>query len=272
MDIKSGQRVLLRAGYYSGGIDGDIGTLTLKAANTLIEKHANLLTSNPSRWSASRRLIAAVQIVLHFAGYQPGAVDGLAGHNTLNALRAWEYAQLGGRPEIIPQTPLPGAPDVKPVWPKQADCPTFYGKALSAEIERKMVTIESPYAMRLDYSLGTTTRKIRLHEKCADSALRVLHRVHDAYGYQKLRDLGLDRYAGAFMPRNMRGSDKPSMHAYGCAIDWYAGPNGLTTRCPKALFCGTQYTKFFDLWADEGWVSLGRAIGRDWMHVQAARL
>ena len=62
------------------------------------------------------------------------------------------------------------------------------------------------------------------------------------------------------------------MHAYGCAIDHYAAPNGLTTRAPQALFSGKDYVEFFDIWESFGWVSLGRAIGRDWMHIQAARL
>ena len=46
----------------------------------------------------------------------------------------------------------------------------------------------------------------------------------------------------------------------------------MTTRCPQALFCGHEYRKFFDICEAHGWLSLGRAIGRDWMHVQAATL
>lgn len=277
MDIRSAQRLLLAAGYYKGGVDGLYGPKTRDAANVLVTKYMagpkKLIPDSAMKWSAQRRLVAAGQLVLHFAGHEPGAIDGLSGHNTQNALRAWDYAQAtGGKKEEIDRTPLPGATVPVSTFPRQVDCTKFYGSPGSASLEKELVIIESPYAMRLDYALGTVTRKIRLHRLCSDSALRVLSRALDYYGYEKLRELGLDRYAGAYNPRKMRGSNAWSMHAFGCAIDFYAAPNGLTTRCPQALFCGPAYAKFFDLWEEEGWVSLGRAIGRDWMHVQAARL
>jgi hypothetical protein len=92
------------------------------------------------------------------------------------------------------------------------------------------------------------------------------------YGYPKIQELGLNRFAGSYNHRKMRGGSSWSMHAYGCAIDFYAEPNGLRTRCPDALFCGQDYIAWFDIWESVGWTSLGRAIGRDWMHIQAASM
>jgi hypothetical protein len=126
--------------------------------------------------------------------------------------------------------------------------------------------------MRLDYDMSTVVTRIRLHEECALSAKEALTEIYFSYGEDDLVRLGLNRLAGGYMHRRMRGGSAWSMHAYGCAIDFFAGPNGLTTRCPTALFCGREYVKFFDIWEKHGWVSLGREIGRDWMHVQAARL
>lgn len=111
-----------------------------------------------------------------------------------------------------------------------------------------------------------------IHEKCADSAERALREIAKNYTLPTLQRLGLDRFAGSYNHRKMRGGDSWSMHAYGCAIDFYAAPNGLRTPCPTALFCGEEYKTFFDIWEAEGWTSLGRAINRDWMHIQAARL
>lgn len=273
MDIRSAQRLLLAAGYYKGGIDGQAGPKTWEAVDKVISRHAGtaILPITAARWSKQRRMIAAAQIVLHFAGYEPGNIDGYAGHNTMNALRAWDHFQTTGKKEELPKNPVIVLPTPK-IFPLQRDCPTFYGRAMTKEVRDQLVQIDLPFPMRLDWNLGQTVRKMTLHAKCADSASRAYSRILARYGYERLRELGLDRFAGSYAERKMRGSDAVSMHAYGCAIDHYAGPNGLTTRCPTALFCGKDYAGFFDIWQEFGWVSLGRAIGRDWMHVQAARL
>lgn len=271
MDVRTAQRLFLAAGYYNGGIDGDAGPKTERAVDTLLAKHAKLMTPEAYRWSNARRLVAAVQIVLHFAGYEPGVIDGLDGHNTQNALRAYEFKQITGQPEVIDRTPVL-TPRVPKIFPLQKDCTAFYGAPASKALEAQLVYITPPYKMRIDYDLDAPVSRIRVHKKCADSALGALTAIKDHYGESRLRELGLDRFAGSYAPRKMRGGTSWSMHAYGCAFDWYAAPNGLTTTCPKALFCGKEYSAFFDIWAANGWVSLGRAIGRDWMHVQAARL
>lgn len=272
MDVRSAQRVLLAAGYYKGGVDGIAGPKTREAVDKLINKYAGTdrLPMAAARWPEHRKMVAAVQIVLDFAGHSPGVADGLAGHNTMNALREWDHMQATGSPEVIPKVPTSPKPSQSP-FPLQKDCPTFYGTPGPA-IEKNLVIIETKFMMRLDYDLKTKTRKIRLHKKCADSADAAMDDILEHYGEKRLVELGLDRFAGSYMHRKMRGSNTWSMHAYGCAIDFYAGQNGLTTRCPDALFCGKNYDAFFDIWESHGWVSLGREIGRDWMHVQAARL
>jgi len=70
----------------------------------------------------------------------------------------------------------------------------------------------------------------------------------------------------------MRGGSKWSMHAYGCAIDFYAAPNGLRTRCPKALFCGDEYKPFLDIMQSFDWLPAIRLWGADAMHFQVARI
>lgn len=86
------------------------------------------------------------------------------------------------------------------------------------------------------------------------------------------RDPGIDRYAGAYTHRKMRGGSKWSMHAFGCAIDFYAEPNGLRTRCPQALFCGTDYKDFLDIMEAHEWLPAIRLWGADAMHFQRARI
>jgi hypothetical protein len=86
------------------------------------------------------------------------------------------------------------------------------------------------------------------------------------------RGTGIDRYAGAYTHRKMRGGSNWSMHAFGCAIDFYAEPNGLRTRCPQDLFCGSDYKDFLDIMEAHEWLPAIRLWGADAMHFQRARI
>ena len=271
------QRLMAAAGYYKGKLDGLLGSESRKAAFKILDRHPNLVKPTSS-WSNQRAAIAAAQIVLTFAGYSPGAIDGYAGHNTNEAFNDWA-AQIGQGGRQLGLEPVDTHTPVKSSFPSQAGCVAFYGKpglAGSAEdkaMQAKLVDVTFPFAFRIDYNLDQKATRMRLHSKCAESAQKAINQTVNYYGESQFRKLGLDRFAGSYMPRLMRGSKTTfSMHAYGCAHDWYAAPNGLTTRCPQALFCGEEYKAFFDIWEANGWTSLGRAIGRDWMHLQAASI
>jgi hypothetical protein len=263
------QRLLAAAGHYTGAIDGDIGLKSLAAIEAMLSTHAAECVSDPSAWSARRRMIGAGQLVLRHAGHAPGAIDGYAGNQTAGALLEWNHRQTYGRDLVLDATPT--GPAVDTGFPKQSGCGAYYGKPGPA-VERQLVMVDLPFTMRLDWNLPRQVTRVQLHARCADSARSAMQEILRKYGAEELRRLGLDRHAGTYNHRRMRGGTAWSMHAYGCAWDFFAGPNGLTTRCPQALFCGREYRKFFDIWEAHGWLSLGRAIGRDWMHVQAASL
>lgn len=263
------QRLLASAGYYTGAIDGDIGPRSLAGIEAILAAHADECVSDPSRWSARRRQVGAGQLVLRHAGHATGAIDGYAGNQTAGALLEWNHRQTYGTDLVLDATRT--GPAVDSGFPKQSQCTAFYGKPGPA-VERQLVMVDLPFTMRLDWNLPRKVTRVQLHARCADSARAAMREILRKYGEDELRRLGLDRHAGTYNHRRMRGGSAWSMHAYGCAWDFYAAPNGLTTRCPQALFCGPGYRKFFDIWEAHGWISLGRAIGRDWMHVQAARL
>lgn len=267
MKVSDVQILLTASGYYNGGIDGVIGDKTLVAVSKILTR--NLV--NAETWSTKRRLIAAAQLVLNATGNEAGEVDGYAGHNTEEALAAWYFQNQHAKREAVKRTPLPTKSTPKGIFPHQNQCPTFYGTP-GSDIASQLVAFRPAYDMRLDWKLGSKVRTIRLHKKCVSSADKAINRIKITYGQDRLRQLGLDRYAGAYNHRKMRGGTSWSMHAYACAIDFYARPNGLRMRCPQALFCKPEYSDFFDIWEEFGWTSLGRAIGRDWMHVQAADL
>lgn len=266
MNKRDVQRLLAFAGYYKGGIDGIEGPLT-RGATDLV-----LADDYPQLKSRSRRRVGAAQVILNDAGFEAGAVDGYAGHNTREAFAAWQFEQIHGKREIVARLPVS---DFAPVsardLPRQADVGAFYGQP-GGEIKSRLMIVKLPFDLRLDWNLSQTTRKMRVHEKCGPSLLAAMVAVHDHYGAARMSDLGLDRYAGGYLHRKMRGGSKWSMHAYGCAVDFYARPNGLRMKCPEALFCGAEYRDFLDIMEAHGWLPAIRLWGKDAMHFQQARL
>ena len=197
-------------------------------------------------------------------------MDGWYGHNTAEALTAW-LSDRAGVSASVGRVPQAARPDPDHL-PRQSECPEFYGRPGSAEIERRMTYAVLPFDVRLDWNLAQTTRRLRVHELCAPSLVEAMTAVADVYGIARMRELGIDRYAGGFNPRRMRGGTSWSMHAYGCATDWFAAPNALRTRCPRALFCGPDYARFLDIMESHGWLPAIRLWGADAMHFQRARL
>lgn len=258
------QRVLAVAGFYRGAIDGILGDQSAKAIDAVLDGHDN--------WSIQRRGVAAVQVILNSMQINAGAVDGLAGNLTQGAMLEWEHRQVRSTPFELDRTPIrPSTGKENIGFPLQRNCAAYYGRP-GPEIVAQLATFEPPYDMVIDYEQGQRVKTITLHKKCIKSAEQAYKLVLAEYGFYRIKELGLDRFAGSYVPRKMRGGTSWSMHAYGCAIDTFAGKNGLTTRAPQALFSHVEYKKWFDIWESVGWVSLGREIGRDWMHVQAAKL
>lgn len=272
------QRLLTSAGYYKGRIDGDWGDQTFEAASKIVARHKDRLVDYDQDWSQDRFIIAAAQLILYFTGNEPGAIDGMWGHNTQAAFDNWISISTSGKPIVIDRVPVANPPVVKTVFPKQSECASYYGNpglpgtAADKAMQAKLVAVKIPFPFRIDYNLSQHVSAIRLHYKCAESAEQAYADVYKHYGKDLMIKLGLDRFAGSYNPRRMRGGTSWSMHAYGCAIDTYAGPNGLTTRSPQALFSRSEYDAWFSIWQSYGWTSLGKSIDRDYMHVQAARL
>lgn len=252
---------------YDGQIDGDIGPKTLSAVTAVLRR-----TPNPHvlRYTIQRKCVAAAQIILSEKNYRVGSIDGYWGNETEGAYLEWEAKVKTGKPLALDRIPIQSG--IKhSEFPAQSNVGLFYG-APGDSVRRQLIRINTPFTLRLDFDLDTFVNQISIHRKCADSAVKALELILDTYGKERIHALGLDRFAGSYVHRKMRGGSAWSMHAYGCAIDWFALPNGLTMRCPEALFCKSEYQAWLDIWEYVGWTSLGRAIGRDYMHVQAASL
>lgn len=154
-------------------------------------------------------------------------------------------------------------PKVNP-WPdaSESSLRRFYGPPGT---ESNLLTIALPFPMYYEGKLCKTTR---VHRKCADSLRAILQEIGDRYS--KMRGIieEAEDYGGCYNNRPMRGGTRPSLHAYGAAIDLDADDNGNKTPWPVVADMPIEIMEIF---AKHGWTSAGAFWGRDAMHHQATR-
>jgi hypothetical protein len=235
-------------------VDGNAGPKT----------HAALLSvpEIPTGWPKTRKLVGMLQLGLIKNGYEPGPVDGYWGPQTDYAYDSFVRGTKVWRDdEGIGATPTR--------WPAQVQSElfSFYGQV--GENQGK-ATI--PYTLKIAWNKKQKVNRFSCHEKVVRPIERTFERVLDHYGPEKITELGLDLFGGCLNVRKMRGGTKWSTHAWGIAIDMDPAENRLRDGCPTARMCGPEYNKWFDLWEEEGAVSLGRARNYDWMHIQFAEV
>ena len=269
------QRVLAKAGFYNGDIDGDVGSKTKKAIGDVLAKYIDELPNKWTTWDMERKGVAATQLILDHSleAIRPGAIDGLWGMLSDYALQQWDYLQLNG------SLPIAWRPDDKPepaddtldtTWPRQGDVEKFFGKAGGEQCTAGEVIL--PFDMRIAWDKKTIIKSFRCHERVADSAQRAYNRIHSAYSGNEISLFGFNLFGGCYNFRNKRGGSTLSMHAYGIAIDTDPERNQLKWGRDRAYLALPKCEEFLKCWEAEGWLSLGRARNYDWMHVQAARL
>lgn len=160
-------------------------------------------------------------------------------------------------------------------WPKQSAVDAFYGNPRgknggpSAVWERdNLITIPCPWPLVTAWEPHQPVSRIRIHKKCADSLSRVLARTWELSGKNNdvIEALGLHLFGGSYMFRMMRGSNRLSMHSWGCAIDFDPARNGLGDDTPFLKPDSIIVAAF----KCEGWAWGGDWSRKDAMHFQAA--
>ena len=273
--IRHAQTRLQAMDLYRGAIDGLRGPITDAAVTAALPQMGTQLgrplPGGWERWSAARRFAAFVQMFCAAEGIDPGPIDGLVGPQTREAVAALERHLAGGVVNWRDIAPIPDAPER---WPRERDVAAFYGPpgtgwdARPAGLRRVPV----PWRLRIAWNQRQSRSFLWAHEKVADSLAEVLERVHAHYGEDEIRRLRLDVFSGDYNPRRKRNGRQWSMHAWGIAFDFDDINNQLSWRADRASFARPEYEDWWRIWEREGWVSLGRSAGFDWMHVQAARL
>ncbi|MCX5880329.1 MAG: M15 family metallopeptidase [Deltaproteobacteria bacterium] len=163
-----------------------------------------------------------------------------------------------------------------PQWPHQSEVDVFFGNprgrdgAASAAWERANIArIQAPWPLVTSWD-GASVGGISIHRKCSESLLRVLNAIWDAAGQdvRKIREWGMHFYGGGYNFRLMRGSNRLSMHSWGCAIDFDPAHNTFGDTTPNFA----NYPEVLKAFADEQWTWGGNWTKPDGMHWQAADL
>jgi peptidoglycan hydrolase-like protein with peptidoglycan-binding domain len=262
------QRRLKDLDFYRGPIDGKIGPLSMQAIAAFLNNGRVVV---PEAWSKERRVLAAKQLVCRRDNIEVGAIDGLLGPQTAFAFRVYAERHTGSPSTLIhqrdvdPPHPLPA--HLHPVWPRQSQVEEFFG---GMGIHQTKLTL--PFPMKIAWEPTKTITNFSIHEKVHDSAKRCFERIAEAYDAEAREKTGINIYGGCFNVRKMRGGKRWSMHSWGIAIDFDPDRNSLSSNRATARLAQPDCLRFWQIWEEEGWVSLGRTCDFDWMHVQAARL
>ncbi len=262
------QQSLIIEGFAAGAVDGKLGPNTYGAIANALAKRQDELPGDWSGWANPRRTVAYIQCLCKEHKIDVGTIDGFWGPQTDYAFDTLNQLLKSGEmpPLWRDDSPLSTNPNN---WPNQdvASLNAFYGP-----VGKNQTDLALPYPHRLSWDLKQTIRSFPCNVKVRDSAARVLTKVFDRYGIERIKELRLDLWGGCLNVRKMRGGSNWSMHSWGIAIDFDPDRNQLKWGRDRAAFAQPDYDAWWRFWEEEGWISLGRTRNYDWMHVQAAKL
>lgn len=174
-------------------------------------------------------------------------------------------------PECVKEEPakvrIPSSKLIKPTWPTQAQCISYYG-----DVGENQVKCKVPFTMVLAWDTKTKLTEYSCHKLVKDPMERIWNRTLEHYGYEKIVDLRLHYFGGCLNVRRMRGGSSWSMHSWGIAVDIDPDRNQLNMNRKEASLSKPVYDKFWEFVYDEGAISLGIERDYDWMHWQFSRL
>lgn len=147
-------------------------------------------------------------------------------------------------------------------WPEpdQTSLQTFYG---AAGDESNLVSIPIPKSIQVRFN-DQLVNSIRCNKRIAESLTRIIQSLSLFPNGR----IALARFAGVYNNRAMRGSIKPSLHAYGAAIDLMPDTNQNRQHWPTNSDMPLEVMEVF---AREGWLPAGAFWSRDAMHMQATQ-
>lgn len=272
MDVKSIQTVLKKQSLYRGRIDGIAGPLTSRAVVDGLSGFD--LSDSWINWTPARQRVAFMQAHFRGLGIETGAIDGWTGPQTLYAFDVWLHLmRTGKKPELWRDDVKCSSEDDVEInskakdFPREHELTRFYG--VMGENQAMLIP---PYPMKIAWNLSQPVTRFSIHEKCHDSAERVLKRIAAHFSPEDIAKHGFDLFGGCLNVRKKRGGSNWSTHSWAIAIDFDPIRNQYKWGRDKAYLDHHECEQFWEFWEEEGWQSLGRIRNFDHMHVQAARL
>lgn len=128
--------------------------------------------------------------------------------------------------------------------------------------------ITLPYPMRIAWDKTKTVNRIQVHKLAAISLIKIFKDILDAYGIDRIKELGIDLFGGSYNFRQMRGGTEWSIHSWALAIDLDPARNGLNSNKLSAEFAKPEYADMIAIFYKHGWYSLGVEKNYDYMHFQ----
>jgi hypothetical protein len=117
-----------------------------------------------------------------------------------------------------------------------------------------LVGVSVPFTL---YYAGKPVKSVTVHRACKDAFQAAMAAVWAEAGKSQatIDKWKVSVFGGSYCHRLMRGSNKPSMHSFGCAFDFYPEQNGLG-----------DYTPFFqpDHPLVRAFLAAGATWGGDW--------
>lgn len=221
-----------------------------------------------SRERDNQSFAIKVQTLLAQTGHYLGIIDGWAGPKTLEAFDNFSSDEQRLRKESTPAVDPPGW---KIILPHERDLNRFYGSAnsLGSYLEWFSFPVSN---MRLYSRSGASLTdrdgdgrdEHRCHKKVREGLEDALQEIFDTLGRERFEKEGWHVYSGCFNYRRKRGGSSLSTHSWGIAIDINGAENAFQQR--TTTFSNTA----LDIMEKHGFLSGGRAWGKDWMHFQAA--
>jgi hypothetical protein len=215
------------------------------------------------------------QLFLQSAGYKIPKSDGAFGPITERETLKFQ-AKNGLRPDgVVGEktwkfvTTVSNNTPLSQRWPKQDynSMVNFYGP-----VGENQTQLEVPYKLKLAWAPSTTLTKVTCHQKVAKSLYTILENTLKIYGEKEISKLRLDIFGGILNVRRMRGGSAWSQHAFGCAVDIDPDNNQLKWGKDRAWLARPVYNDFWKIVEKEGWNSLGRSRGYDYMHFSAVSM
>lgn len=237
------------------------------------------MSTHPPMKSSDPRFKERIKVVQRALAFTGDDVDGDLGHNTLSRIED----KLGIAqpvetttppvipPVLTPSGPLP-TPQAQYAMPAEsnASMTAFYG-APSPEPSYLTWFSFPDHETRL-YERGGTLLSNRAgderldhkcHQKIADRLQNALAEIYQTLGQQEFRRQGWNLYGGCHNYRKKVGGSSLSTHSWGIAIDIAPDENPYAQTSTKFSAAA------IDIMEKWGFLSGGRAWGKDWMHFQA---